>query len=270
MNRLGSLGNPLVRIAALSLVAVLAGCGSGGGGTGISGFGSTGGVCAGASCVSLGTASRYVILAKTGISTVPSSAITGNLGLSPAAASFITGFSLTADSTNVFSRSAQVTGKVYAANYAVPTPSNLTTAVQNMMTAYTDAAGRAPGTLNLAGGAIGGLTLSPGVYNWTTGVTILTDVTLSGTPTDVWIFQIAGDLTQANATRVTLAGGALAKNIFWQVAGSVSVGTTAHFEGIALCQTLIAMNTGASWNGRLLAQSAVTLDQNAIVQPAGP
>jgi hypothetical protein len=95
-------------------------------------------------------------------------------------------------------------------------------------------------------------------------------VTLTGTATDVWIFQIAGNLTQANATRVTLAGGALAKNIFWQVAGAVSVGTTAHFEGIVLCQTLIAVNTSASWNGRLLSQSAVTLDQNAIVQPAAP
>ena len=164
-----------------------------------------------------------------------------------------------------------MTGKVYASNYAAPTPSNLTTAVQDMMTAYTDAAGRAPATTDVpALGAIGGATLAPGVHKWTTGVSIGSDVTLTGTPTDVWIFQIAGNLTQANATRVTLAGGALAKNIFWQVAGAVSVGTTAHFEGIVLCQTQIAVNTGASWNGRLLAQSAVTLDQNAIVQPAAP
>ena len=184
MNRFGSLGKPFVRIAALSLVAVLAGCGSGG--NGISGFGSTGGVCSGASCVSLGAAGNYVILAKTGISTVPACAITGNLGLSPAAASFITGFSLTADSTNVFSRSSQVTGKVYAADYAPPTPTNLTTAVQDMMTAYTDAAGRAPGTTDSPpGGAIGGTTIPPGVYKWTSGVSIGTDVTLSGTPTDV-------------------------------------------------------------------------------------
>jgi hypothetical protein len=270
MNRFGSLGKPLARFSALWLLAVVAGCGSSGGNPD-NGFGDIGGACAGASCVSLGTARNYVILAKTGISTVPASAITGNLGLSPAAASFITGFSLVADPTNVFSRSSQVTGKVYAANYAAPTPVNLTTAVQDMMTAYTDAAGRAPGTTDVpAGGAIGGTTIPAGVYKWTTGVTILTDVTLTGTATDVWIFQIAGNLTQANATRVTLAGGALAKNIFWQVAGAVSVGTTAHFEGIVLGQTLIAVNTGASWNGRLLSQTAVTLDQNAIVQPAAP
>jgi Ice-binding-like len=262
---------PLIWFSALMLAAAVTGCGGDKNSTD-TGFGNVGGVCAGASCVSLGAARNYVILAKSGISTVPASAITGNLGLSPAAASFITGFSLTADATNVFSRSSQVTGKVYAADYAVPTPSNLTTAVQDMMTAYNDAAGRAPGGANtdLFAGAIGGQTLAAGVYKWNTGVTILTDVTISGTATDVWIFQIAGNLTQSNATHVILAGGALAKNIFWQVAGSVSVGTTAHFEGIALSQTLIAVNTGASWNGRMLAQTAVTLDQNAVVQPSAP
>ncbi|MHB8877425.1 MAG: Ig-like domain-containing protein, partial [Myxococcaceae bacterium] len=92
--------------------------------------------------VGLGAAGNYVVLAKTAISTVPGSTLTGSLGLSPAAASYITGFSLVADSTNVFSNSTQVVGKVYAANYAVPTPSNLTTAVSNMEAAYTDAAGR--------------------------------------------------------------------------------------------------------------------------------
>jgi hypothetical protein len=222
--------------------------------------------------LSLGSARNFAILAKSGISTVPASAITGNLGLSPAAASFITGFSLTADSTNVFSTSTQVTGRVFAADYASPTPSNLTTAVLDMQTAYTAAAGRAPGggNTNLGAGNIGGLTIAPGVYNWTTSVTIPTDVTISGTATDVWIFQIAGNLTQSNATNVTLAGGALAKNIFWQVSGAMSVGTTAHFEGIALVQTAIAMGTNSTANGRLLAQTAVTLDQTTVVQPPAP
>ena len=145
----------------------------------------------------------------------------------------------------------------------------MTTAVGDMETAYTDAAGRTlPDFTELGAGEIGGLTLVPGLYKWGTGVSIPTDVTLSGGPNDVWIFQIAGTLTQANATRVTLTGGALAKNVFWQASGAVAIGTTAHFEGIILAKTMIAMKTGASANGRLLAQTAVTLDQNTVTQPA--
>jgi Ice-binding-like/Bacterial Ig-like domain len=218
--------------------------------------------------VDLGAAGDYVILAKTGISTVPTSAITGNLGVSPAAASFITGFSLTADATDVFSTSPQVTGKVYAANYAVPTPSNLTTVVGDMELAFTDASARAPDVTELGAGNIGGRTLAAGVYKWGTSVLIPMDVTLDGNANDVWIFQIAKDLIMSSATKVALSGGALPKNVFWQVAGLVNIGTTAHFEGTVLTQTAVTLGTGASVNGRLLAQTAVKIDGNAIVQPA--
>ncbi len=220
--------------------------------------------------VGLGTAGNYVILAKTGVTTTGTTAITGNIGISPAAASFITGFSLIADATNVFATSSLVTGKIYAANYATPTPTNLTTAIGDMETAYSDAAGRTPvpsGTfLNVGSGEIGGQTLVPGLYKWTTGVTISTDVTLSGGANDVWIFQIAGNLSEANGKKV-LIGSAQAKNIFWQVAGQVTIGTTADFKGVILCQTLIALNSGATLEGRALAQTAVTLDANAITDP---
>ncbi len=218
--------------------------------------------------VDLGTAGNFVILAKSGVSTVPMSAVTGNIGVSPAAATYITGFSMTADSTNVFSRSAQVTGKLYAADYAVPSPSNMTTAVSDMETAFTDASGRAPDFTELYAGDIGGQTLFAGVYKWGTGLLIPTDVTLSGSPTDVWIFEIASDLTVSNGVRVILNGGALPKNIFWQVSGAVSLGTTAHLEGVVLSKTAIALQTGATANGRLLAQTAVTLDGNTVVEPA--
>jgi hypothetical protein len=164
-----------------------------------------------------------------------------------------------------------VTGNVYAADNAVPTPSNLTTAVSDMETAYTNAAGRAPGFTELFAGDLSGKTLAPGCYKWSTGVVINSDVTLNGGPNDVWIFQVAGNLTQASATNVILTGGALPKNIFWQVAGGtgVALGTTAHFEGVILAQKAITLNTGAMINGgRLLAQSAVTLISNTITQPA--
>jgi len=218
--------------------------------------------------VSLGTAGTFVILAKSGISTVPPSVITGDMGASPVTATAITGFSLVADATNVFATSTQVTGRVYAANYAVPTPANLTAAVGDMQLAFTDAAGRAAGTTELGAGDIGGMTLDAGVYKWGTGLLIPTDVTLTGSATDVWIFQVAQDLTMSSGASVLLAGGALPENVFWQVAGQVSLGTTAHAEGVVLTQTSVTLATGASINGRLLAQTAVSLDQATVTQPA--
>lgn len=223
---------------------------------------------AGPAPVGLGTAGNFAILAKSGISTVPASAVTGDIGVSPIAQTAITGFSETLDATNTFSTSTQVIGKIYASDYAPPTPAYLTTAVSDMQTAYTDAAGRTlPDFTELGAGQIGGLTLVPGLYKWGTGVLISTSVTLAGGPNDVWIFQIAGGLTQAAATNIILSGGARPQNIFWQTFGAVAIGTTAHFEGIVLSQTSISVGTGASVNGRLLAQTAVTLNQNTITQP---
>ena len=223
---------------------------------------------AGPAPVLLGTAGNFVILAKTAVSTVPSSAITGDVGVSPAATSFLTGFSLTLVGTTS-ATSTQVTGNLYGADMTTPTNSNLTTAVSDMETAYTDAAGRpTPDFLNLGSGEIGGQTLVPGLYTWTTGVTISTDVTVSGGANDVWIFQIPGNLTMSAAKNVILGGKAKAKNIFWQLTGAVDIGAGAHFEGIILSQTAIALKTGASMNGRALAQTAVTLDQNVVTKPA--
>jgi len=137
-----------------------------------------------------------------------------------------------------------------------------------METAYTDAEGRtSPDYTELHAGNIGGMTLAPGLYKWGTGVVIPTDVTLKGGPNDVWIFQIATDLVMSNGVRINLSGGALPQNVFWQVFGIVSIGTTAHFEGIALVKTGITMLTGATMNGRLFAQTAVTLGVSTITEP---
>jgi hypothetical protein len=217
--------------------------------------------------VDLGSAGNFVILAKAGISTVPASNIVGDIGVSPVAATYMSGFSLIADPSNEFSFSSQVTGDVYAADYAVPTPAYMTTAISDMELAFTDAAGRAADFIEWGAGDIGGMTLEPGVYKWTTGVSIPTDVTLEGSDTDIWIFEIAGDLVEANAVKVHLSGGALPENIFWQVSGFVSLGTTAHMEGIVLTKTAAWLSTGASINGRLLAQTAVTLDAATVVEP---
>jgi len=217
--------------------------------------------------VNLGEAGNYAILAKTGISTVPHSVITGNIGVSPIDSTSITGFSLIEDSTTTFSSSTQIVGKAYAPDYASPTPSKLTTSVSDMETAYTDAAGRAPGYTELYTGDISGQTLTSGVYKWGTGVLINSDVTLSGGANDVFIFQVAKGITQASGTNIILAGGVQAKNIFWQVAQTVKIKSDAHFEGIILGKTNIAMGANASINGRLLAQTAVTLIKNTVVAP---
>jgi hypothetical protein len=221
---------------------------------------------AGLDPVSLGAAGDYVILAKSAVTNVPTSKVTGDIGLSPAAASYVTGLSLTKAGTKW--TSAQVVGSVFAANNDPPTPTNLTTAVTNMQTAYTDAAGRpTPTVLNAGAGTIGGMTLAPGLYKWTTSVTIPTDLTLDGAADDVWIFQVAGDLKMSAAKQMILSGGAQAKNIVWQVAGLVELGTTSHAEGVILSKTSITLAKGASINGRLLAQTSVSISGATVDAP---
>lgn len=218
--------------------------------------------------INLGTAGNFVLLAKAGISATTGTLITGNLGVSPAAESAVTGFGQTRDSTNTFSTSALVTGRIEASNMAAPTPARLTTAIGNMETAYTEAAGRTlPDFTERGAGDISGLTLVPGLYKWSSGVLIDTDVTLAGGSNDVWIFQIAQDLTVNSGVHVTLSGEARPQNIFWQVAGKTMLGTTVDFQGNLLCQTQIVLKTGASLHGRALAQTAVTLDANTVVAP---
>jgi hypothetical protein len=217
-----------------------------------------------ATAVNLGTAGNFAILTKTGISTTGTTSIIGNIGVSPAAATYITGFGLVADPSNQFSKSSLVNGKIYAADYAVPTPATLTTAVSDMQAAYTDGAGRAPDATELGAGNIGGMTIAPGVYKWSTGVLIPTDVTLSGGPNDVWILEIAQNLVISSNTHVILSGGAQAKNVYWVVAGQTTLDTGSVFNGNILDQTAIVLQTGATLNGRALAQSAVTLDANTV------
>jgi hypothetical protein len=214
--------------------------------------------------VDLGLAGDFVLLSKAGISTTGTTLITGNIGVSPVAATYITGFDLILDSTTQFSTSSLVVGRVYASDYSSPTPAYLTTAISNMETAYTDAASRAANYTELYAGDISGQTLYSGVYKYGTDLLIATDVTLYGSETDVFIFQVSGKLTLANGVNIILAGGALASNIVWQVADTVAIGTGSHFVGTVLAQTDITVATNATVNGRLYAQTEITLDANII------
>lgn len=220
--------------------------------------------------VNLGLAGNYNMLTKTGITTTGVTSIQGDLGVSPAAATSITGFGLIMDSSGEFSKTPIVTGRVYAADYAAPTPSNLTTAVSNMETAYTTANNLvtpAP-IVDLYAGDISGRILPPGLYKYNTGVLITNaGVTLSGGVNDTWVIQIAQNLTINNSAIITLLGGAQAKNIVWVVAGQATLGTNVDFSGILLSKTLISLQPGAKVTGRLLAQTAVTLNNNIVVLP---
>lgn len=222
-------------------------------------------LAAGPATINLGTASNFVLLSKAGITTTGATTIVGNIGVSPIAATAITGFGLILDNSGTFSRSTLVTGKVFAANYAAPTPSQLTTAIKDMQTAYANAAGRTnPTATELGAGNIGGRTIRPGLYKWSSNVIIPADVTLTGDKNAVWIFQVAGTLSLSSGKKVILSGGAQAKNIFWQVAGRTNLGSASTFNGNILDKTAITMQSGAKLNGRGLAQTNVTLIANTI------
>lgn len=220
------------------------------------------------STVNLGTAGDFVILTKTGISSTGVTSVVGNIGVSPIDSTAITGFGLILDPTTQFSTSSLLNGKAYAADYTTPTDTILTTAVGDMETAYTNAAGRTlPDYTETGAGDIGGMTLTAGLYKWGTGVIIPTDVILSGSATDIWIFQIAGTLDLASDKQIKLIGGATADNIFWVVSDQTTLGTNSVFNGNILDMKAIVITTGATLNGRALSQTAVTLDANAVALP---
>mmetsp|Transcript_11441 Transcript_11441/g.27208 ORF Transcript_11441/g.27208 Transcript_11441/m.27208 type:complete len:249 (+) Transcript_11441:86-832(+) len=221
--------------------------------------------------VDLGSAAKFAVLSKAGISTVPPSAITGDIGVSPISAAAITGFSLIKHSDETYSEAWQVTGKVYASDYTSPTPSEMTTAISDMETAYTNAAGRTTSTetdeqsyVDVKAGLIGGTTFTPGVYTWGTDILFPTDIYINGGPTDVFIFQTSGSVKAGSGAKIILLGGALAKNIVWQVAGFVDAGTTSHLEGIFLVKSFASFKTKSTLNGQVFAQTAVTLDSTTI------
>ena len=230
--------------------------------------------------VDLRTAGDYAILAKTGISTVPDSVITGHIGVSPIAATAITGFGLTMHLSGHYSTCTQVTGNAYAASYSQETKTALIIAVGDMQTAYEDAASRAADEdeieldengvdqgqkyNELKGGLIGGETMKPGVYTFTTDILITADVTLDGNADDVFIIRSSGSLKQAASTNVNLINGAKAENVFWQVADQVLVGASAVLNGILLVKTKADFENSSTLNGRVLAQTACNLKVTTI------
>ena len=217
--------------------------------------------------VDLGEASHFAVLAGAHITTVPSSVIIGDIGLSPAAESYLNGFSQT-DKPGMAAVSPQVIGNIYAADMAVPIPDMLTQAKNDLTKAYNNAVPTGA-FLNPGEGNLSEMNLAPGLYKFTGQAIATRDFTLTGGPNDVWIFQVASALIISNGVNVSLAGGAQSKNIFWQVGSSATLGTAVNFYGTIMAEQSIALKTGAILYGRALAFSAsVTLDHNTIKIPA--
>ena len=216
--------------------------------------------------VELGTARNYVILTSTGIFNNPTSTITGDLGLSPADTSSLSGFDLTEESN--YATSGQVNGRIYASNMGAPTPANLTAAVEDMITAYDEAASRSnPDFIDLHNSDIGGRALSPGLYRWNGSLNISSGITLSGNSDDVWVFQIAESLNMSSNVFMELSENTQVRNIIWQVAGEVVIESDAELKGILLTSSNISINNNATVTGRLLTQESVNLDAGTITQP---
>jgi hypothetical protein len=198
--------------------------------------------------INLGNATPFAVLAGSTVTNTGPTVITGNLGVSPGSA--ITGFP-----------PGLVIGTIHSADaVAAQAQSSLTTA-------YNVAAGLSP-TSTLTGQDLGGLTLTPGVYFFSSSAQLTGTLTLDaqGDPNAVFVFQIGSTLTTASNSAVVFSNGGQGLNTFWQVGSSATLGTTTAFTGNILALTSITLDTGANIGcGRALAQNgAVTLDSNLV------
>jgi len=199
--------------------------------------------------VPLGSAAPFGVLAATTVTTVPTTTINGDLGVSPG---------------NTVSGAPILNGTLHLGD-PIAAQAQL-----DLTIAYNDAAGRTVAAITVAGN-LGGQTLAPGLYKSATSLEISSgDLTLDaqGDPNAVWIFQMGSTLVTTVGRQVILTGGAQAANIFWQVGSSATIGASSIFRGTILADQSITMNTGATLDGRTLARNgAVALDANTITVP---
>jgi hypothetical protein len=199
--------------------------------------------------VPLGSAATFGALAATTVTTIPTTTVNGDLGVSPG---------------NTVTGSPIVNGTLHLGDPAADQ------AQLDLASAYNDAAGRTVGAVSVAGN-LGGQTLAPGLYTSTSSLEISSgDLTLdaSGDPNAVWIFQIASTLVTTTSRQVILSGGAQAANVFWQVGSSATIGGSSVFKGTILAAASVTLDTSATLEGRALARvGAVALDANTITVP---
>ena len=226
--------------------------------------------------LALGAACTFGVLAGSTVTNTGPTIVRGNLGLSPGSSA--TGFQDAPANTYVGTGThtagpGTVTGTIHLTDPPPPSPTDAATAQAALTVAYNDLAGRtAPAPATVAGD-LGGLRLFPGLYKSTSTLGITGTLTLDGldNANAVWIFQIASGLTTSSNSSVVLAGGAQARNIFWQVGSSATLGTNSTFSGSILALTSITLTTSTTLNGRALARNgAVTLDTNMVNVPSCP
>lgn len=272
MNKIGLSFKPRVWLMALAIPAFVAGCGTGGmdnlgpnGGGGetsgppptAAGAGQGLGGGRGPAPLNLGTSANYVILTVNALTNKPPSIVTGNIGLTKQRGSLI---GLTC---------AEVSGEIVTIDRTGTFPCRRTDAAglnQDELDAddaYNDAVARTADYTDLADGNIGGLNLGPATYVWGAGVSIDSNLRLTGGPNDVWIFRMWEGLTVSPGVQIILQGGALPQNVFWAPRAAVEVGSEVQFKGILLPAAAVFMGNRASINGKLLAAEA-HLDQNTV------
>jgi hypothetical protein len=221
--------------------------------------------------VQLLTSANFAVLAAAGVSNIPTSTISGDVGVTPTTGAAITGLTC-----------AEVTGTIYSvdASPVLPcrqtNPGLLSTAMTHATAAYVDAAGRPFDTDYAAvDNPLGGKTLVAGVYRFGHAATanLIGNLTLNGDADAVWIFQATSDFVTSSSSTVTMTGGAQACNVFWQVSSSATLGSSSTLRGTVLANTSISVGTSATVEGRLLAgtqalSGAVTLDRDTITKPS--
>ena len=213
--------------------------------------------------IALGTSSSYAILSNSAITNVPSSDITGNVGISPGVRADITG--LTAP---------EVTGNIYASDDSLTIANMLIAAKTDALNAYNDGVAAGRGTPTSISGNINGLTLAPGLYESSSSIEISPGGKLyldaQGNGNAVFILRSATTITTSSTSEVVLAGGAQAKNVFWLAGSAMTLGTDSRMKGILIANTSISCLTGSRIDGSVLIQGAaaaqITLDHTIIVK----
>jgi len=219
----------------------------------------------GAPLVELNTAARFGILASEGVSNNAGQSEIRNMDVG-----VISGFRA---SITGFPPAIIVNGAMYAFDDIIPAgiAAMLTLSKQEMINAYLFAQNAAFPVPVVVSGDLGGTTLLPGIYKTTSTMLVQSgDLKLDaqGDTSAVWIFQVASDLTTVGGAggNILLTGGAQAKNVFWQVGSSATIGDFTSFKGTILALTSITMESGAIIEGRLLAQNgAVVLTNTNII-----